>query len=130
MKVTGYDAFGKKVGKDKSNAFFDIVVLKIASPAGGEQWTSGETVMVTWLTGQTKKEVAKVQVLYTKNGGKNWKKIAIFKQHSNPGVFLWKIPDVNESKTQCKIKVKLIGGGGGLLGKDESEGFFTIFSAP
>jgi hypothetical protein len=129
VKVTGYDASRKKVGKARSNTVFEIVVLKIASPAGGEQWTSGDTVTITWLTGQTKKEVVKGQVLYTMNGGKDWKQIATFK-HSNPGVYLWKIPDVNENKPKCRVKVKIRSSSGRILGTDKSEGFFTIFQAP
>jgi hypothetical protein len=129
VRVTGYDAFRKKVGIDKSDALFEIVVLKVTSPSGGEQWTSGDMVTITWLTGQTKREVGKVQVFYTKNGGTDWRKVAFIKG-SNPGVLLWKVPDVDKRRTQCKVKVKLKKGDGTLLGKDISEGFFTILPAP
>jgi hypothetical protein len=129
VRVTGYDASRNKVGKDKSNAVFEIAVLKVATPSGGEMWTSGQTVTVTWLTGATTNEVAKVQVLYTKNGGKDWKQIAILKR-SNPGILLWKVPDVSEIKTKCKVKVKLRGSSGKLLATDKSESIFTILPAP
>lgn len=131
VRVTGYNLFYKKVGRDRSNSRFKIEVMGITSPSGGEILTSDDPVLfpITWDTHLTKKPVAKAEVFYTKDGGASWSRIALIKG-SNPGLFSWRIPIVRQTKTRCRIKVVLKDAAGYRLATDISPGYFTINPLP
>ena len=125
IKVIGYDASGKIVGKDTSDDPFTIEVLTVTSPTDGDTLTSGETHTITWTTNETKAEVAKVKLLYTKNAGKIWKKIDVIDGY-NPETYMWTVPDVPKTKGKCRVKVVLKDENGKTVAKAISDGFFTI----
>jgi hypothetical protein len=124
LKVIGYDATNVKVGADISDAPFMIEVVRITSPNGGALASGKHSVI--WTTNQTKKEVAKVKLYYTKDGGITWNLIIPTVKGFNPGSYDWIVPTVEKPKTQCKVKVELIDALGNILGKDKSDGYFTI----
>ncbi len=124
VKVMGHDASGKKVGADRSNSTFTIEVVKVTSPNGGEILTSGDPHTITWTTHGTKKEVVRVKLLYTKNGGRTWKKIDTLT--GNPGSYDWSVPDVPRTKSKCKVKVVLKDASGNKVDSDMSDSYFTI----
>ncbi len=99
--------------------------MKVISPNGGEILTSGETHEITWTKNVTKKPVEKVKLLYTRNGGEKWVKI-----EPAPGPedmsYDWTVPEVSKEKTKCKVKVVLKAARGKTVGKDTSDGYFTI----
>jgi hypothetical protein len=125
VKVKALDASGNKVAVDKSDATFTIAVLEVTSPNGGETLTSGDTHTITWTTNETKAEVAKVKLLYTKNGGETWIKIDTLTE-GDPETYEWLVPSVNNVKTECRVKVELKDAEGNSLGKDKSDNVFTI----
>ena len=125
VKVIGYEASGKKVGADKSNSTFAIEVLTLTSPNGGEILTSRDQHTITWITRGTKKSVAKVKLLYTKNGGKKWIPTHTFKGE-NTGTYDWTVPDVPDTKSKCKVKVVLKDASGKKVGSDTSDSDFII----
>ena len=125
MKVVGFDATSVKVGTDVSDAPFKIKAVEVTSPNGGETLTSGNTHGITWTTYGVKGTVAKVRLSFTKNGGRTWEKIK-----PNPpgdtGTYNWTVPTINNEKTQCRVMIELKDASGNILGKDASDGYFTI----
>lgn len=125
MKLVAYNANGKRIGSDTSDARFTIEVIKLTSPNGGETFTSGDPFTVTWDTNTTKKPVDMVIVEYTKNNGQDWIRLDKI-TGSDPGVYNGIVPDVPKDKTQSKVRVILKDSSGNGLGKDGSDGVFTI----
>ena len=64
--------------------------------------------------------------MYTLNDGATWVKIATIPDGSNPGTYDWKVPNVTQSKTKCKVKVVLKNPNGDTIGSDVSNSYFTI----
>jgi len=124
VKVIGYDGSEKKVGADRSDWPFTIEVVKLTSPNGGETLTPGDIPTITWTTYETKKDVARVILKYTKNGGKRWKKMETLAE--NTGTYDWTVPDVPNTKSKCLVKVVLKDAKGNTVGSDTSDGYFTI----
>ena len=125
VNIIAYDSADKKVAYDKSDAPFTIEVVTLTSPNGGETLTSGATHDIAWDTYETKKEIAKEVLKFTKNGGRTWEKITTIKGE-DPGTYLWTVPDVPKAKNKCKVKVQLKGANGKSLGADASDSYFRI----
>jgi len=124
MKVIGYDAHEGKVGADGSDTPFTISVVTVMRPNGGETLTSGSTYRIEWEPYGTKKPVARVKLLYTKNGGRTWNRIQALE--GDPGFWDWTVPDVPKTKTKCKVKVVLKDANGKTVGSDTSDSDFII----
>jgi hypothetical protein len=130
VRVTGYDLFYKKVGRDRSKDQFDIKVVRITSPVGDEDLTSDDPTLfpITWDTYVTDRPVAQVEIYFSKSGGTSGKRIGLIKD-TDPGLFLWKIPIVEQPKNRCRIKVVLKDAAGRKLGTDITP-HFTINPLP
>ena len=64
-------------------------------------------------------------MLYTKNSGKTWIKIATLDE--DLGTYEWNpVPDVPKTKGKCRVKVVLKDENGKTVAKAISDGFFTI----
>ncbi len=124
IRVTGYDANKVKVNADRS-ATFAIEVLKLVQPDGGELFSSGDPVNITWTTHNTKRTVASVKLLYTLNGGNTWLRIPAAIS-GDPGSFAWTAPSVPKAKKKVKVKVVLKDENNKTVGKDASDTYFTI----
>ena len=123
VRVKGFDDKGKRVGADKSDATFTIEVVKVTSPDGGENLTSGSNPPITWKTNATKSLVTKVILSYTLNNGIKWEPINTLSE--NLDVYSdWIVP--TRSSGNCKIKVVLKNASGTVIGSDASDGVFTI----
>ena len=123
VRVKGFDDKGKRVGADKSDATFTIEVVKLTSPNGGENLTSGSNPPITWETNATKSPVTKVILSYTLNNGIKWKPIDTLSE--NLGVYSdWIVPI--GSSLNCKVKVVLKNASGTVIGSDVSDGVFAI----
>jgi hypothetical protein len=131
IMVTGFNAAGKKIGSDLSDAPFTIEVVKVTSPTRGVVWTSGETRAITWTTNETSKAVSTVKLSYTKDGGTTWIPIPAAIT-GNPERYDWVIPPVQGQKARkkCKVKVVLKDAEGLTLGSDASNGYFTLQPLP
>ena len=125
MKVIAYDSADKKISEEISATFFTIEVIRITSLNGDDTLISGDIYNIEWDTHGTKEEIAKVVLKYTVNGGKKWNRIKTIKG-DNPGNYSWTVPDVTKAKTKCKVKVELKDTNGNSLGRDSSNGYFTI----
>ena len=127
IKTVGLDG-GIKLWADKSDERFSIEVIKVLSPNGGELLPGGNDVTVAWRTNGTKGKVAKAKIYLTKNGGRTW--VLMGKDPDNSGSFDITMPVTGAEKTQCKVKVVLKNARGRTIGKDASDGWFTIMSLP
>jgi bacillopeptidase F len=128
LKVVGYTKTGVKVGSAIS-APFSIEVVKLTNPDQGESFMSGDyPVFITWTTNETRRPVEKVILEYTKNGGQTWfviDRLTDDRPEFN-GFYPWTIPDVLETKEQCKVRVRLKDSAGSEIGRDASDNYFTI----
>jgi hypothetical protein len=125
VKVTGYNAANIKVKTDTSDAPFTIEVVNTTLPKAEDILVSGETAEIRWATYATKRDVAKVKLSYTRDGGVTWIPIPA-NITGNPGTHLWTVPDVKALKSKCKVKVVLQDAKGISLGSDSTDGFFSI----
>jgi hypothetical protein len=124
LRVVGFDSTGKRLASDSSNEPFTIEVARLVSPEGGETLTSGDYVTVSWQTHSTRNDVARTQVLLTRDGGTTWS--TEYTVEGNPGGFGWEVPAVQKLKKQCKLRVVLKDIHGKTVGGDASDGYFTI----
>ncbi|MBP1698928.1 MAG: hypothetical protein H6Q41_4116, partial [Deltaproteobacteria bacterium] len=124
VRVKGVDSDGKKRGSDKSDSAFTIEVTRLTSPNGAEVWEAGTTQTITWTTETTVRDVARVKLFYSKDGGSSWTLIEPI--DGNPETFDWTIPAPNGNKKSCLVKVILYDSSGGQVGADTSDDAFTI----
>jgi hypothetical protein len=128
VKVVAYDDTNQKVATDISDSLFTIEVVKLTSPDGGEILKSGGTHIITWTINETKRELQKLTLSYTQNGGKKWEKIKT--ELADPGYYYWLVPDVPTTKRKCKVKLALKDANGKKVGADTSDAYFTIEQDP
>jgi hypothetical protein len=122
-KIKAYNAYGTKIGSDISDGTFMIAGVRITFPNQGTICTGGQTCTVTW----TKSEyvpAASTHLSYTLNGI-NWHKIPDILP-GDAESFDWATPAVAKPKTNCKVKVVLGDSDGKIVGRDKSDGTFTI----
>jgi len=125
IKVSGYNEANINVKTDISDSSFTIEVVKVTSPDGSEVWSSDELRSITWMTNETIKPVAKIQLFYTKNSGITWLPITTI-TGGNPGSFDWIVPSPAKAKKNCKVKVVLRDSAGNSIGSDISDQVFKI----
>lgn len=124
VKVTGYNAYGRPVGRDVSDGPFTFEVVRVTSPNGGEAWKSSSSHAITWSTNRPISTVAMVGLYYTCNGSTAYNLIK--KVMLNPGRYNWTVPSATTTRTGCKVKVELRGYGNVTIGSDISDRNFTI----
>ncbi len=124
VRVVGYDAQGKKIASDNSIGTFAVKVVKLTSLNGGQKLIAGSSQTIQWTTYSVIRDVAKTKLFYTLNGGRKWKKIEGLTE--NAGRYTWTIPAIDETRSECKVKVVLEAPGGAIIGSDESDSFFSI----
>ena len=72
--------------------------------------------------------MTKVNVYFSKNGGKFWKLIG--SELGDPGSHFWTLPMLGKIKDRCKVKVQLRDVNRRVVGEDASDAVFTINLAP
>ncbi|MBM4171902.1 MAG: hypothetical protein FJ214_08555, partial [Ignavibacteria bacterium] len=86
---------------DESDKVFSIVseaTIKVLSPNGGEELTTGSSTSIKW----NSTNVENVRIEYSINGGATW--ITIVSSTESDGLYIWSpIPAV--SSLQCKIRI-------------------------
>ena len=132
--VTAYDTSGNE--SDLSEEVGSITsedpppeppleVVSVISPNGGETLRSGGTQTIVWQTNGSAELVGRVQLLFTKNDRRAWKKIALLS--GNPGSYDWTVP-ITRKKTmsRCRVMVILKDASGNIVGSDASDDNFAI----
>ena len=132
VKVIGFDAQGKRIGSDTSDAAFTVETISITSPVSTDILTQGIPHVITWRTNGTKEPVDSFRLFYTKNRGRTWTRIIRTEPGTgNPGFFTWDeasenpIPDLLTAKPGSRIKLILKDAQGRTTGIAFSD-FFTI----
>jgi chitodextrinase len=102
-----------------------LEVVRVISPNGGEILTSGSIQTIAWQTNGSADLVDRVELLYTKNDRRAWKKIAILT--GNSGSYDWTVPITRKrTRSRCRVMVVLKDGSGNIVGSDASDGNFAI----
>jgi uncharacterized delta-60 repeat protein len=126
LKLVGFDDNLVKIGSDKTDAPFTIEVLRLTYPNGGETFTSGNQLFITWTTNPNVPPVDHVVLSYTLNNGLTWERIDATADPSDDGSFFWTVPGVIKVKPNCKVKIVLKDAAGKILGSDSSDKIFRI----
>jgi hypothetical protein len=101
--------------------------VRLEFPQGGEVFTTGSDITITWKTNATINPVNQVNLSYSLDNGVTWKAFAFQPPSgSNPGSYAVQFPTVTKTKGKCKMKVVLKDGSGKKMGSDRSDGTFTI----
>lgn len=124
VKVIAYDSMGQRIAKDQSDGPFSIEVVRLTTIKGGEVLISGEPYPITWITNSTAAPVFGVKVLFKAGATVPWKRIA--RLEGNPGSFTWVVPKVKKAKSNCWLRVRLLGAQGESLGRDTTDEPFTV----
>jgi hypothetical protein len=124
VKVTAFDGSGEKIAVDRSNGTFQIEVIRLLSPDGGESFSGTTMETISWRTNTTSKKVKKTNLFYSLNGSDNWKRIVTL--DGDPGSHDWVLPEVAKVKDNCRVKVIQKDRSGRTLGRDVSNRPFTI----
>jgi hypothetical protein len=125
IKVAAYDAEGRRMGTDLTDAPFAVEVVRLTSPAGGETLEPGTVHEITWTTHATKRPVARTDLLYSTDGGRSWRSI-IRGLPLNSGRHAWTVPSLPSPSAACLVKVVLRDREGKVVGTDASDAVFSI----
>ncbi len=128
--VRGYNASGGVVGTDISDNPFNIEVVKLTYPNGGETLISGNTYQITWQTNGTIRPVQSVQIYGSPNEGQlgTWRLLTTIT--GNSGYYDWTVPIVGTTKDKCRLGLRLLDSASIPIGQDVGDGNFTIQPAP
>jgi len=93
---------------DVSNGTFTLwkqPSITITAPNGGEDWRRFTYHTITW---STTGNIQNVKIEYTQNAGGYWYDITT--STPNSGSYEWRIPNVNQDKTQCLVRITTLDG--------------------
>ncbi len=123
VRVIARNASNQTIGRDVSDRAFVIEVLRVTSPNGNETLRAGSNHTITWETYALTKQISRVILQYSTDGGSSWKPIKTF-VGTNPGNFTWTVP--NDPSTNCRVRVVLRDTNGTVIASDVSDRPFTI----
>ncbi len=126
VRVIARNASNQTIGRDVSDRAFVIEVLRVTSPNGGETLRAGSNHTITWETYALTKQISRVILQYSTDGGSSWKPIKTF-VGTNPGNFTWTVP--NDPSTNCRVRVVLRDTNGTVIASDVSDRPFTIIGS-
>jgi len=124
VRVTAYDSNGTQIGQDASDAWFTIWVVKITSPNGGDTFSRGDTVPITWQINATKTPVTKIVLKYHQVGVPGWSLITVIKNGSARS-YDWTIPPTLPDG-KYRIKINLFDANKKRRGGDRTDGVISI----
>ncbi len=126
VRVIARNASNQTIGRDVSDRAFVIEVLRVTSPNGNETLRAGSNHTITWETYALTKQISRVILQYSTDGGSSWKPIKTF-VGTNPGNFTWTVP--NDPSTNCRVRVVLRDTNGTVIASDVSDRPFTIIGS-
>ncbi len=98
----------------------DPPVVAAVVPNGGEEFSTGENVTITW-TADDNEGVALVDILLSVDGGLTYDEV-IVEGTANSGVYTW--PATSGASTECRVRV-IARDAAGLAGFDDSDADFS-----
>ncbi|RYZ95372.1 MAG: T9SS type A sorting domain-containing protein, partial [Sphingobacteriaceae bacterium] len=107
---------------DESDANFEIEMVKevmITQPNGGERINMGSTTNITW----DSKNIDKINIYYSVNGGLTWASIAS-NIAASAQTYSWSVPNVPSATAKVKIEAAEDN-----TVSDESDQYFTVVDA-
>ncbi len=122
VRVIARNASNQTIGRDVSDRAFVIEVLRVTSPNGNETLRAGSNHTITWETYALTKQISRVILQYSTDGGSSWKPIKTF-VGTNPGNFTWTVP--NDPSPNCRVRVVLRDTNGTVIASDVSDRPFT-----
>ena len=132
VQVTGYNAKGKAIGSDVSDAVFSVDVVTVTAPAKGDSCSSGVAAFcpITWVTNAAAGVVKSIDIEYSKNSGTTWIHVTTIDNTAGlfdtGGTYNWDIePAIPDSKPNSFVRVTLRDAANKVIAKDKS-GKFTI----
>jgi hypothetical protein len=129
VKIEVRDQAGN-MASDISDADFTIYAVEqsapdvtVNSPNGGESYTPGSSVVITWTAADdtTPRTDLKVDLYYSTDGGATWTAIAT--NEANDGAYAWTVPGVSSSNCLVKVEAR---DAVGNVGYDLSDRTFSI----
>jgi bacillopeptidase F len=124
VQVKGLSVSGVLVSSDRSDRPFVIYPVRVLGPQGGEVYTSGTKLPVSWEYGSTVRPTATIRVQLTMDGGITWRSIAILP--AGAMAYEATVPTVSSRRSACRVRVQLLDAAGRLVGSDSSDHPFTI----
>ena len=122
--VTSYTFSNVRANHTISASFIiatsSVTAVKILSPNGGELFYTGETKTVNW---EAPAGVSNFWLSYSKNNGYTW--ITIAKTITGT-TYRWNVPQLTKTYSKCKIRIIGYNADGKEVGRDKSDGTFTI----
>jgi hypothetical protein len=130
------------IGQDISPEPFQVEVVRVTYPSEARvEVASGLTLAppfgINFRFNETVKPVASVQIQYSLKGKGGWKDATIAEGNPFPNPvkgqeyqLTWTVPEVAQTTTNAKIRVRLLNDAGGVLATDESNTSITIYPAP
>jgi len=107
LKYTG--DYYLKIHSESSIGEYELLVnskventgtMNLSFPNGGEDLLTGDSVSVEWSADAS---VDYVDIFYSADGGSSW--TVIGSHLENSGTFLWGIPNLYESSSECLVKI-------------------------
>ncbi|NJD55076.1 MAG: hypothetical protein FIA94_01580 [Nitrospirae bacterium] len=125
-----------KIGQDVSDNVFEVEVVKVIYPSDatvevGSGLTLSPPFGINWRLNDMKATVKKARIELSIDGGATWQKVLVHKFPAENTLHqeTWTVPTVHKGKTTATVRVLLFDGSGNLIGKDQSNTFFTILPA-
>jgi hypothetical protein len=121
IRVTRYGSGGAKLGEARS-APFNLEVVRLLAPAGGEVLLAGEANPVSWEVHRTAARLASVSLYLSTTGPRGpWQRMASLKRTAR--TWSWTFPPPTpDPVANARVKVVLRDAAGKLLGQDASRG--------
>ena len=140
VRVRAFNANNVVIAGDRSDRPFTIEVVRVISPNfGGEILVSGDEFDIEWHIHATRRDINRMRIEFTRNGGQTWEKIAVLDAADDfaPAVVVgdewtynWTVPTVLVPRKQCKVRVTLRAPNGNIIGRDASDRVFTLQPTP
>jgi hypothetical protein len=102
----------------------DACTTIITYPNGGQIMEGNALTTINW----TETPIAtSYDILYSINDGAGW--VVIDNVPAPASSYVWTLPSLNSKYDLCKVRIRALDGGGGLLNTDDSDSVFSINSS-
>jgi hypothetical protein len=122
IKLTAFDASGKKLGSAKSDGPFTIEALTITDPTSNDTCASGQPCQIAWNRSEHINAYTG-KLSYSTNGGVTWKLLKTEERITGSDTSYSWVPAVRTTKRNCKVKLVFKNDKGVIVGTATSSKF-------